>query len=202
MFERLCSAAETVFAIYGEQDFGALLLIAIAVVAIARHFCPADYRYQSARQIAAALSFPYLLYLYPRCSFDDFVLLLVALIRLYVFYLLLLGTCMLVVPSTMWISSKVRFRIRRIREWWREHQKHAQEKHEQRRQQRFAREHPPALPVPRSELLKQQMEDAHRDYEAEAKLIEESPALDDDERKVALMQSKQRLLERINRIIR
>lgn len=198
--------AETFHRIVAEfekQDWSALIILGLALNMIGHRFCPRrnndQYRIQAyAGRFAAALSMPYLIFLYPQFLFHNPELLLTNIIQIGLCYFILYGVGLLLIPQVLHLNYWMDDRSRRFGKLWADRNARRQKQREQRKQERWNRANPPPSPRSRPEFLKEQMSAAQSDYESEAQLIEQSTILDDDEKHVALQQLKQRFINKFN----
>jgi len=204
MPEWITETTDWYFLLYEQQHWLALIVVAAALNYLGQSFCPNDCYHdfhKQANRTAAVLCVPYLIRLYPLLSFDDISILGLHLFRLYLLYFLWLGACLLVIPCASAVWCWLRQRSRNLNHWSTEQLAKYRKYRELQRQKLWEQLNPSPEPLPRSELLKQQMAEAQQGYELEAQLIEQSSVLDKDEKLVALISAKQRLLKQIDRII-
>lgn len=199
MHEHILSVLTHWLSFYDKQEWIAVLVTGLLLSTMGHHFCTIGRHQIYARRSAIFLCLPYFVYVYPSLSFYDAELLLGSTLRLLLLYLNLKGACCVVVPLVCRSCSAVRNMCRSVDESLRQWSASLNEEREKRRQCEAAKKQP--APLPRSDRLEQQMQQAQLDFELEARLIQQSTALDEDEKHIALMQCKQRLLARIAAVI-
>ena len=198
MFEDIIKTVQSVFILYEQQPWTAVVAVAFVLLWIGNLTSRTNH---ATRRTAGLLLLPYLMFRYHDFTFDDSELLFSCLFRLVFWYLLLLGLCQILVPFLRRRYENTRGRIRLLKQWWSEKRKLRCERREQRRRDLWVKNNPPPPPVPRSERMQQQIAAAQADYEAEEQMLKQAAALDEDEQYVGLLKAKQRLLQRIERIM-
>ena len=197
---------ENCVSIYEQQDWSGLIIVGIGANILGNSFLSSRSEEQywckrNAHRLSAVLTMPYVVLLYSEFSFYDVELLVSDLISIALLYFVLDGFALLLVLLIWKLYNCVKSEWRRFAKCCENLRVEFNAFRERRRLAKWERDHPTPDPLPRSELLQQNMTLAQQDYEFEARLIQQSAVLDDDEKHVAITQCKQRLLTRISEMI-